>query len=163
MKDLIRSIHWKLSRVEIMRSLYIFFAFTCSKWQLLQYSQPKSVHLVSGTHSLWLHRALSLGCWWWLALNIHWVYIDVPYVRVSPDTSSFSAPVRAAFQKCPVFVRVLTSPFQVNGKFGFCPDFERWSQIDWPVDTLLLTFPCYELFCSVNKTRARAIFSSLIR
>src|SRR6218665_1772294 len=56
--------------------------------------------------------------------------LGLPYVQVSPDTSSFSASVRAAFQKCPGFVRVLTSSSQANGKFGFCPDFPRSSQID---------------------------------
>jgi len=71
--------------------------------------------------------------------------------------------VRAAFQKCPGLVRVLTSSSQANGKFGFFPDFPRSSQIDWPIDTLLLTFLCYKLICSGNQTRAPAIFSSLVR
>src|SRR6218665_1871701 len=41
-----------------------------------------------------------------IAQNTNWKQLGLPYVQVSPDMSSFSAPVRAAFQKCPGFVWV---------------------------------------------------------
>src|SRR6218665_229904 len=47
--------------------------------------------------------------------------LGLPYVQVSPDTSSFSASVRAAFQKCPGFNQFVPGKWKIRLLSGFSP------------------------------------------
>src|SRR6218665_445246 len=52
--------------------------------------------------------------------------VGLPYVRVSPDTSSFSAPVRASgrfFRNVRVLSGILINPSQIAQNHGFWPSF----------------------------------------